>query len=108
MASVRFTDMQVRPTKFLACTSLTLDEFPQLAPPFPGPASPPRAVRQKYGLLVVPNLPAFLDTKRAYGYSSSGPQTQVIGTRREASFTILRPYRYRRIDSAPNAPGERA
>jgi hypothetical protein len=34
MASVRFTDVQSRPTEFLDFTSLTLDEFPQLVPPF--------------------------------------------------------------------------
>jgi hypothetical protein len=34
MASIRFADMQSRPTEFLDCTSLTLDEFQQLVPPF--------------------------------------------------------------------------
>ena len=34
MASVRFADLQSRPTEFLDLTSLTLDEFPQLVPPF--------------------------------------------------------------------------
>ena len=34
MASVRFTDVQVRPTEFLDVTSLPLDEFQQLIPPF--------------------------------------------------------------------------
>ena len=34
MASVRCTDVQARPTEFLDCTSLTLDEFQQLVPPF--------------------------------------------------------------------------
>jgi hypothetical protein len=34
MASVRFTDVQTRPTEFLDLTSLTLDEFQQLVPPF--------------------------------------------------------------------------
>jgi hypothetical protein len=34
MASLRFTDVQVRPTEFLDVTSLTLDEFQQLIPPF--------------------------------------------------------------------------
>ena len=34
MASVRFTDVQDRPTEFLDLTSLTLDEFQQLVPPF--------------------------------------------------------------------------
>jgi hypothetical protein len=34
MASVRFTDVQSRPTEFLDLTSLTLDEFQQLIPPF--------------------------------------------------------------------------
>src|SRR6201982_4338815 len=33
MASVRFTDVQARPTEFLDLTSLTLDEFQQLVPP---------------------------------------------------------------------------
>jgi hypothetical protein len=34
MASIRFTDVQVRPTEFLDLTGLTLDEFQQLIPPF--------------------------------------------------------------------------
>jgi hypothetical protein len=34
MASVCFADLQARPTEFLDCTSLTLDEFQQLVPPF--------------------------------------------------------------------------
>ena len=34
MASVRFTDVQTRPTEFLDFTSVTLYEFQQLIPPF--------------------------------------------------------------------------
>src|ERR1700757_2227381 len=34
MAHLRFTDVQDRPTEFLDCTSLTLDEFQLLVPPF--------------------------------------------------------------------------
>src|SRR6266849_1955225 len=34
MASVRFIDVQARPTEFLDFTSLTLDEFQQLVSPF--------------------------------------------------------------------------
>jgi Helix-turn-helix of DDE superfamily endonuclease len=34
MTSVRFADVQARPTEFLDFTSLTLDEFQQLVPPF--------------------------------------------------------------------------
>ena len=34
MASFRFTDVQARPTEFLDLTSLTVDEFQQLVPPF--------------------------------------------------------------------------
>jgi hypothetical protein len=34
MTSVRFTDVQARPTEFLDLTSLTLEEFQQLVPPF--------------------------------------------------------------------------
>src|SRR5262249_33240276 len=34
MASVRFIDVQARPTEFLDLTSLTLDEFQLLVPPF--------------------------------------------------------------------------
>jgi hypothetical protein len=34
MASIQFTNVQSRPTEFLDFTSLTLDEFPQLVPPF--------------------------------------------------------------------------
>jgi hypothetical protein len=34
MAHVQFTDVQDRPTEFLDLTSLTLDEFQRLMPPF--------------------------------------------------------------------------
>jgi hypothetical protein len=34
MASLRFTDVQARPTEFLDVTSLTLEEFQMLVPPF--------------------------------------------------------------------------
>ncbi len=34
MAGVRFTELQSRPMAFLDCTSLTLDEFQHLVPPF--------------------------------------------------------------------------
>ena len=34
MASVRFAEVQARPTEFLDMTSLTLEEFQQLLPPF--------------------------------------------------------------------------
>src|SRR5213083_3310082 len=34
MAHVQFADLQSRPTEFLDLTSLTLDEFQQLLPPF--------------------------------------------------------------------------
>ena len=34
MAGVRFSDVQSRPMEFLDLTSLTLDEFEQLVPPF--------------------------------------------------------------------------
>jgi hypothetical protein len=34
MAGVRFTELQSRPLEFLDFTSLTLEEFQQLVPPF--------------------------------------------------------------------------
>ena len=34
MASLWFADLPSRPTEFLDFTSLTLDKFPQLVPPF--------------------------------------------------------------------------
>src|SRR5256884_2717835 len=34
MAGLRFTELQSRPMEFLDFTSVTLDEFPQLVPPF--------------------------------------------------------------------------
>ena len=56
MASIRFTDVQARPTEFLDFTSLTLDEFQQLVPPFEAAyqahlaawrlAGPPRTARR--------------------------------------------------------------
>ena len=36
MAGLRFIDVQSRPTEFLDLTSLTLEEFQQLVPPFEG------------------------------------------------------------------------
>ena len=34
MASIRFPDVQARPSEFLDLTSVTLEEFQQLVPPF--------------------------------------------------------------------------
>jgi hypothetical protein len=34
LAGLRFADLQSRPTEFLDVTSVTLDEFQQLVPPF--------------------------------------------------------------------------
>src|ERR671924_319041 len=34
MTGIRFTEVQARPTEFLDLTSMTLDEFEQLVPPF--------------------------------------------------------------------------
>ena len=34
MTSIRFTDVQARPSEFLDLTSLTLEEFQILVPPF--------------------------------------------------------------------------
>ena len=34
MAGLRFTDLQSRPMEFLDCTSVTLEEFAILVPPF--------------------------------------------------------------------------
>jgi hypothetical protein len=36
MGTLRFTDLQTRPTEVLDLTSLTVDEFQQLVPPFEG------------------------------------------------------------------------
>jgi len=44
MASVRFTDVQARPIEFLDFTSLTLEEFQQLVPPFEAAFQAPMAV----------------------------------------------------------------
>src|SRR6266699_3240575 len=43
MASVRFTDLQARPTEFLDMTSLTLDEFQHLVSPFEAAFQAPMA-----------------------------------------------------------------
>ncbi len=56
MASVRFTDVQARPTEFLDLTSVTLDEFQQLVPPFGGVA-PRRATPDRAPVYRVPELP---------------------------------------------------
>jgi hypothetical protein len=44
MAGLRFAELQSRPTEFLDFTSLTLDEFPQLVPPFAAAFQAPMAV----------------------------------------------------------------
>jgi hypothetical protein len=64
MASVQFTDVQARPTEFLDLTSLTLDEFRQLVPPFEAAFQAhmsawrldgkPRTARQFYGVQKLP------------------------------------------------------
>jgi hypothetical protein len=41
MAGLRFTELQSRPMEFLDFTSLTLDEFQQLVPPFDGSSPGP-------------------------------------------------------------------
>src|SRR5262252_3435239 len=43
MASLRFTDVQARPTEFLDFTSLTLEEFQTLVPPFEAAFQAPMA-----------------------------------------------------------------
>src|SRR6476620_5600130 len=43
MAGVRFADLQSRPTEFLDFTSLTLDAFQQLVPPFEAAFQAPMA-----------------------------------------------------------------
>ena len=43
MAHLQFTDVQDRPTEFLDVTSLTLDEFQQLVPPFEAAFQAPMA-----------------------------------------------------------------
>src|SRR5712692_3951157 len=43
MASIRFADLQSRPTEFLDFTSLTLEEFQLLAPPFEAAFQAPMA-----------------------------------------------------------------
>src|SRR2546428_7862722 len=43
MTSIRFTDVQSRPTEFLDFTSLTLEEFQQLVPPFEAAFQAPMA-----------------------------------------------------------------
>jgi hypothetical protein len=44
MASVRFTDVQSRPTECLDVTSVTLDALQQLVPPFEAALHAPMAV----------------------------------------------------------------
>ena len=43
MASIQFADGQSRPTEFLDFTSLTLEEFPPLVPPFEAALHAPMA-----------------------------------------------------------------
>ena len=51
MAGLRFTDLQSRPTEFLDFTSLTLDEFQQLVPPFEAAFQAPMAAWRLDGTL---------------------------------------------------------
>src|SRR5438552_13784561 len=44
MAALRFADLQSRPTEFLDFTSVTLDEFQQLVPPFEAAFQAPMAM----------------------------------------------------------------
>jgi hypothetical protein len=44
MASIRFTDVQFRPTEFLDLTCLPLEEFQTLVPPFEAAFHAPMAV----------------------------------------------------------------
>ena len=88
MASLRFADLQSRPTEFLDFTSLTLDEFHQLVPPceaaFHAPmaawylAGTPRTARQ---LSVDTHCPRPTPEDRllfllAYGTPSARPGVQ--------------------------------
>ena len=60
MAGVRFTDLQSRPMEFLDFTSLTLDEFQQLVPPFEAAFQGAARVRDHlagFGLCAVVSLP---------------------------------------------------
>ncbi len=43
MASVRYTDVQARPTEFLDVTSVTRDAFQQLVPPVEAVCQAPMA-----------------------------------------------------------------
>ena len=43
MAGLRFTELQSRPMEFLDFTSVTLDEFQQLVPPFEAAFQAPMA-----------------------------------------------------------------
>src|SRR6266851_1956988 len=49
MAGLRFADLQSRPTEFLDFTSLTLDEFQQLVPPFEATFQAPMAAWRLHG-----------------------------------------------------------
>ena len=51
MAGVRFTDLQSRPTEFLELTSVTLEEFQVLVPPFEAALPAPMAVWRLDGKL---------------------------------------------------------
>jgi hypothetical protein len=61
MAGIRCTDLQARPTEFLDCTSLTLDEFQQLAPPFEAASKP---IWWHGASLANPGLPASFACRR--------------------------------------------
>ena len=92
MAGVRFTELQSRPMEFLDFTSLTLDEFQQLVPPFEAAFhvrmaawcldGKPRTARR---FTVYQNCPLSTPEDRLFVYSdickdlcaASGPRTPV-------------------------------
>jgi hypothetical protein len=56
MAGVRFIDVQARPTEFLDVTSLTLDEFQLLVPPFEAAFQAPMGSRGRRASLPCPTI----------------------------------------------------
>ena len=95
MAHLQFTDLQERPTEFLDLTSLTLDEFQQLLPPFEAAFQAhmvagrldgkPRTARQfsvyKNGPLPTPEARLFFRLTDLKTYSLQGVPGRLFGMR---------------------------
>ena len=93
MARVRFAELQSRPMEFMDFTSVTLDEFQQLVPPFEAVFHARMAVggwMESRGPLVgFPCTKTAPCRRRKSGYSSCSPTKSASGAGRGGSPRLL-------------------